>query len=149
MAAMAGRLYTRRAMLRNIAAALLPALLPALLLVCAASTALAREDVHVWHALTGAQALELEQLAARFNASQRQYRVVPSYKGPLEVAFARALATKRSASAPHILQVHEALTGDLLAEQLVMPLWQVMAGAKEPFAATLLPAVTGAFSDER
>jgi len=74
---------------------------------------------------------------------------VPSYRGTLEAAFARALAARRTAAAPHIVQVHEALTDDLIREQLVVPLWRVLADAKEPFAATLLPTVAGVFSDER
>ena len=132
-------------MLRNIAAGLC--------LLCAAAAASApceaREDIRFWHAMSGAQALEMERLVARFNAAQREYRVVASYKGPLEATFAAALGAKRSAGAPHIVQIHEALTDDLIAEQIVVPLWQVMAEAREPFAPTLLASVTGVFSDER
>jgi len=100
----------------------------------AAAPCQAREDVRFWHSMTGAQAQEIERVVARFNAAQREYRVVPSYRGPLEVAFARALAARRTAAAPHIVQVHEALTDDLIAEQLVVPLWRVLADAGQPFA---------------
>ncbi len=117
------------------------------LFFCAASAAQSREEVRFWHALTGPQAAEIERLAARFNASQKEYRVLPSYKGTLELTFARALAAKRTAAAPHIVQIHEALTDDLIAEQLVLPLWQVMADARQSFDAELFPAVASAFSD--
>lgn len=118
-------------------------------LFCAASSAQAREDVRFWHALSGPQAAAIERLAARFNAAQQEYRVRPSYKGTLEVTFASALAAKRSAAAPHIVQIHESLTDDLIAEHLVVPLWQAMADARQPFDAALFPAVSSAFSDER
>jgi sn-glycerol 3-phosphate transport system substrate-binding protein len=119
------------------------------LLFCAASPALPREDVRFWHALSPPQAAAIERLAARFNAAQKEYRVLPSYEGALEVTFARALAAKRRGTAPHIVQIHESLTDDLIAEHLVVPLWQAMADARQPFDAVPFPAVSSAFSDER
>src|SRR5436190_15815281 len=116
MAGMAGRLYTRRALLRSV-------ILGAFLL-CATAAVHARDDVLLWHALQGTQAVALERLAQRFNAAQRSYRVRVTYRGPLESGFAQALALRSRGLAPHIMQVHEALTADLLAEQLIVPLWQ-------------------------
>jgi sn-glycerol 3-phosphate transport system substrate-binding protein len=116
---------------------------------CAASCAVAREEVRFWHSLAGTQAKAMERLAARFNASQPQYRVLPSYRGTLEATFARALAAKRSAGAPHVVQIHESLTEDLVAERLIVPLWQVMRDARQPLGEGLLPVVAGAFSDAR
>src|SRR5882672_2415981 len=141
MAGISGGLYTPRAMLRNFGLAAI--------FFCTASMAHAMEDVRFWHALTGAQAVEIDRLAARFNAAQKEYRVLPSYKGSLEVTFARALAVRRTAAAPHIVQIHESLTDDLVAEHLVVPLWQVMADARQRFDAALFPALASAFSDER
>src|SRR5258708_3152820 len=138
MAGISAGLYTPRAMLRNLALGAI--------FFCAASAAQAREDVRFWHALTGTQAAEIDRLAARFNAAQKEYRVLPSYKGALEVTFARALAIRRTAAAPHIVQIHESLTDDLIAEQLVLPLWQVMDNAKPPFEAAPFPAQASAFS---
>jgi sn-glycerol 3-phosphate transport system substrate-binding protein len=140
MAGIAAGLYTPRAMLRNFTLGAL--------LFCAASSAQTKEEVRFWHALTGPQSAAIERLAARFNAGQKEYRVVPSYKGALEVTFARALAARRGAAAPHIVQIHESLTDDLIAEHLVVPLWQAMADARQPFDAALFPAVASAFSDE-
>jgi sn-glycerol 3-phosphate transport system substrate-binding protein len=80
---------------------------------------------------------------------QKAYRVRVSFRGALEPAFAQALALRRTSAAPHIIQVHEALTNDLLAEQLVVPLWQAMKSAQQPFDAALLPTVAGVFTDER
>ena len=113
-------------------------------LFCAASSAPSREDVRFWHALRGPQAAAIERLAARFNASQKEYRVRPVYKGALEATFAQALAARRGKGAPHIVQIHESLTDDLIAEHLVVPLWQAMADARQPFDAALFPAVSSA-----
>src|SRR5258708_34298776 len=113
MAAIARGLYTPRAMLRKLALGTL--------LFCAASSALPREDVRFWHALGGPQAAAIEQLAARFNASQKEYRVRPSYKGALEVTFALALPGRHAPPAPHLVQIHESLTHDLIAERLMGP----------------------------
>lgn len=126
-------------MLRNFAVVVLAC--------CAAASAQAREEVRFWHSMTGPQAAELERLTARFNAEQSAYRVVSAYKGPLDSSFAQALAAKKAGAAPHIVQVREALTDELMAEHIVLPLWQVMADAGERFDAELLPAVTGAFLD--
>src|SRR5438477_12721613 len=95
--------------------------------LCAASIAQAAQDVRLWHAMSGAPAIELEKLAAQFNASQSEYRVVPANKGSYEETLAAALAAHKGASGPHIVQVNEVGTGDMLAaKDAVRPLWQVM-----------------------
>ena len=115
--------------------------------IAAAAAAHAREDVIVWHALSGPQAAALARLAQRFNAAQKQYRVLASARGGLEATFAQALALRRKRGAPHIVQIHESLTDELIAEHLVVPLWQAMQAAHQPFEPHALPAVAGAFTD--
>ncbi len=103
----------------------------------------------LWHALSGPQAAALERLAQRFNAAQKEYRVLASGRGGLEATFAQALAQRRRRGAPHIVQIHESLTDELIAERLVVPLWQAMQAARQPFDMQALPAVAGAFTDAR
>src|SRR3954464_5345621 len=148
MAAMGGGLYTRRAVLRSLTfvAILLAVSVTAGLTAAAAH---ARDNVLVWHALSGPQATALERLAQRFNAQQKDYRVRVTRHSALEAMFAQALALRRTRAAPHIVQIHESLTDDLIAERLVVPLWQAMAAAKQPFTLEALPAVAGAFTDAR
>src|SRR5687767_1264087 len=76
--------------------------------------------------MTGAQGAAFERIVARFNASQAQFRVVPTYKGSFDEAAVEAVTARRSARAPHIVQASE-LAGSYLLEQknLVRPLWQV------------------------
>ena len=115
----------------------------------AAGAAQAREEVRLWHALSGSQATALERLAQRFNAAQKEYRVQVSYRGALEATFAQALALRRNAAAPHIVQIHESITDDLVAEQLIVPLWQAMVVARQSFDGRVVRAVGGAFTDAR
>ena len=46
-----------------------------------AAPAWAVTDIMWWHAMSGELGRQLEKLAADFNASQSEYRIVPSYKG--------------------------------------------------------------------
>jgi sn-glycerol 3-phosphate transport system substrate-binding protein len=121
-------------------------------LLCAAlaapSFAKAPTELRLWHAMSGARGDELERLAARFNASQAEYRVAPRYKGTEEQTLALALGSRRSIWGPHIVQVYEAGTADLMAQEYAArPLWQVMAEAGLPLDPNYFPAVAGAFSD--
>ena len=50
-------------------------------LLAMTSPALAATDIMWWHAMSGELGRQLEKLASDFNASQTEYRVVPSYKG--------------------------------------------------------------------
>jgi sn-glycerol 3-phosphate transport system substrate-binding protein len=134
-------------MLRNV-----PVFVSFFFLLCAAllapSFAKASTEIRFWHAMSGPRGVELEQLAARFNASQAVYRVAPRYKGTEEQTLALALGSRRSLWGPHIVQVYEAGTADVMAqEHAVRPLWQVMAEAGQPLDANYLPAVAGYFSD--
>jgi sn-glycerol 3-phosphate transport system substrate-binding protein len=47
----------------------------------AASGAAAQTEIQWWHAMTGANNDVIVKLANDFNASQKDYKVVPSYKG--------------------------------------------------------------------
>ena len=52
--------------------------LAALTLVCCTASA---ADIRVWHSMSGVRGAEFDRLVARFNASQKQFRVVATYKG--------------------------------------------------------------------
>ena len=129
-------------------AALVLASLAALL--CGASPALGAQEIRLWHAMTGAPAAELEALADRFNASQAAFRVVPSYQGSYERTLAAAIAARRDRQGPHIVQVDEAGTADIMSVRHgVRPLWQVMREAGVAPDVKFIPAVAGSFADTR
>lgn len=135
-------------MLRN-AALSLPGMFFALVsALCAASSATAATEIRFWHAMSGARGEALEQLVERFNASQREYRVVARYKGTYEQTLALSLGSRKSIWGPHLFQVYEAGTAAVMGRDLVVrPLWKVMQEAGQPLATDYLPAVAAHFSD--
>ena len=62
--------------------------------------------------MTGALNDRVNELAKGFNESQKEYKVVPVYKGAYPESMAAAIAAFRAGNAPHILQVFEVGTGD-------------------------------------
>lgn len=60
------------------------------LLALAALQARAAGEIRLWHAVGGWSGVELEQLVARFNASQREVRIAVAYGGEPQSAAARA-----------------------------------------------------------
>jgi sn-glycerol 3-phosphate transport system substrate-binding protein len=116
-------------------------------LVAAALPAHAAKEIRLWHAMSGAQQVEFERLAARFNASQSAYRVVPSRQGSHDQTLGAALA---AIVPPHIVQMDESGAADLLSRKgVVRPLWQVMVEARQPLEAKYVPGVAGNFTDAK
>ena len=98
-------------------------------LLCGASALAA--DIRLWHSMNAARGAEFERIVARFNASQKQFRVAATYKGAYDEAAVEAVTARGSrnfgARAPHIVQASE-LGGAFLLDQkdAARPLWQVM-----------------------
>lgn len=112
-------------------------------------SAAAQQEVRFWHAMSGARGGELEALVQRFNASQKEYRVLAEHKGGYEEVMIGALAAQRAGDGPHLVQVYEVGTAQMMAaKSAVKPVWQVMAENGERLDERLiLPAVAGYFSD--
>ena len=98
------------------------------LICCAASAAAGPAEIRVWHSMSGVRGAEFARLVARFNASQKHYRVVATYKGAYDEAVVEAYTARRAPRAPHLVQASE-LGGAFLLEQkdLARPLWQLAA----------------------
>jgi sn-glycerol 3-phosphate transport system substrate-binding protein len=123
----------------------------AFILACAALPARAQWEIRVWHTMSGAQGAEFERLAERFNATQRDYRVVAAYKGSYDETLAAVLATHAKASRatppPHVVHIHESGTAEMLARRgLTMPLWQILEDAGVRIDG-YLPPVEAPFTD--
>ncbi len=114
-----------------------------------APTAQAQTEIQWWHSMGGALGERLNDLAGKFNASQKDYRVVAVYKGQYPVSMTAAIAAFRAGNAPHILQVFEVGTATMMAAKgAVVPVTKVMADAKEPFdPKAYLPTVAGYYTD--
>src|SRR4030088_2465700 len=117
--------------------------------VACASPALAVTDIMWWHAMSGELGRQLEKLAADFNASQFEYRVVPSYKGNYTETVTAAIFAFRSRSQPAIVQVNEIATATMMAAKgAIYPVFELMPHESEAFSPeAYLPAVTGYYSD--
>jgi sn-glycerol 3-phosphate transport system substrate-binding protein len=108
-------------------------------------------EIQWWHSMTGANNTGVNELASRFNASQKEYKVVPVFKGSYPESMTAAIAAFRAGNPPHILQVFEVGTATMMsAKGAIVPVAKVMADAKEKFdPKAYLPTVTGYYSDSK
>ena len=115
----------------------------------AAGSAQAETEIHWWHSMGGALGEKVNEMAAKFNASQKDYKVVPVYKGQYPESMTAAIAAFRAGNAPHILQVFEVGTATMMAAKgAIVPVAKVMADAGEPFdPKAYLPTVSGYYTD--
>ena len=102
--------------------------------LASASTAFAQTEVQFWHAMGGNLGEAVNALVDGFNKSQSEYKVNPVYKGSYTETLTAAIAAFRAKQAPHIVQVYEVGTANMMAAKgAVYPVYQLMADAKEPF----------------
>jgi sn-glycerol 3-phosphate transport system substrate-binding protein len=118
-------------------------------LVGFASPAQAVTEIHWWHAMSGELGKQVEKLAGDFNASQSQYRVIPSHKGNYTETVTAAIFAFRSRSQPAIVQVNEIATATMTAARgAIYPVFELMRDEQEAFSpAAYLPAVSGYYAD--
>jgi sn-glycerol 3-phosphate transport system substrate-binding protein len=105
-------------------------------------------ELQWWHAMTGANNDVVNRLADEFNASQKDYKVVPAYKGSYPDTLNAGIAAFRAGNAPHIMQVFEVGTATMMsAKGAVKPVQEMMKEAGETFdPKSYLPAITGYYS---
>jgi len=119
--------------------------------ILGAPAAQAQTEIQWWHSMGGALGEKLNALATKFNASQKEYKVVPVFKGDYPTSMTAAIAAFRAGNAPHLLQVFEVGTATMMAAKgAIVPVTKVMADAKEPFnPKAYLPAVAGYYTDPK
>jgi len=124
-------------------------LLGAAAVVALATTpAYAQVELQWWHAMTGANNDIIVKLATEFNDSQKDYKVVPTYKGSYPDTMNAGIAAFRAGNAPHIMQVFEVGTATMMAATgAVKPVHVLMKEAGERFDPNAyLAAITGYYS---
>jgi sn-glycerol 3-phosphate transport system substrate-binding protein len=111
--------------------------------------ALAQTEIQWWHSMGGALGQALNGLADKFNASQKDYKVVATFKGSYPESMTAAIAAFRAGSGPHMLQVFEVGTATMMAAKgAIVPVAKVMVDSKEKFdPKAYLPTVTGYYTD--
>ncbi len=98
------------------------------------STAFAAAEIQWWHAMGGTNGERVDKIAADFNATQSDYKVVPVYKGNYTETMTAAVAAFRAKEQPHIVQVFEVGTATMMAAKgAVYPIEDVMSDAGEAF----------------
>ena len=120
----------------------------ACLLAMGAASAQAQTEIQWWHAMPGALGEWVNDLAKDFNASQKAYKVVTTFKGSYDESMTAAIAAFRSGNAPHVLQVFEVGTATMMASKgAIVPVAQVMKDAGLKFDPKVyVPAVAGYYT---
>src|SRR6195952_3950162 len=125
------------------------ALVAAAIALAAASPAYAVTEIAWWHAMSGQLGRQLEKLATDLNATQSEFRIVPSYKGNYTETVTAAIFAFRSRGQPAIVQVNEIGTATMMAAKgATYPVFELMRDEAENFSpAAYLPAITGYYTD--
>jgi sn-glycerol 3-phosphate transport system substrate-binding protein len=120
----------------------------ALALGLASLSAQAQTEVQWWHSMGGALGEWVNDLAKDFNNSQKDYKIVPTFKGSYDESMTAAIAAFRAGNAPHILQVFEVGTATMMASKgAIVPVGEVMKKAGVTFDANAyVPAVAGYYT---
>jgi sn-glycerol 3-phosphate transport system substrate-binding protein len=116
-----------------------------------APPASAQTEIQWWHSMTGALGERVTEFASGFNASQKDYKVVPVYKGSYPESMTAAIAAYRAGTAPHIVQVFEVGTATMMgAKGAIVPVYQLMKDSGQKFdPKAYVSAVAGYYTDRR
>ena len=111
----------------------------------------AQTEIQWWHSMTGALNDRVNDFANGFNATQKDYKIVPVFKGQYPDSMTAAIAAFRAGNPPHILQVFEVGTATMMAAgKAIKPVYQMMKEANEPFnPKSYHPAVAGYYTDAK
>jgi len=120
------------------------------LAICA-SPARAVTEIQWWHAMTGPNNDVVVKLANDFNASQSDYKIVPTFKGSYADTLNAGIAAFRAGNAPGIMQVFEVGTATMMAAKgAIKPVFELMKEQGEKFDPnSYLPAITGYYSTSK
>lgn len=104
---------------------------------------MAETEIQWWHAMGGVNGERVEKIAKDFNATQKEFKVVPVNKGNYTETMTAAVAAFRAHKQPHIVQVFEVGTATMMAAKgAVYPVEDVMKDAGISFdKKDYLPAV--------
>ncbi len=111
----------------------------------------AQTEIQFWHSMGGALGEKTNGLAEKFNASQKEVKVVTTFKGSYPESMTAAIAAFRAGQAPHMLQVFEVGTATMMAAKgAIVPVAKVMGDSGVPFdPKAYLQTVTGYYSDPK
>ncbi len=127
---------------------LISAALASSLAIGSLSPAFAQTEIQWWHSMGGNLGEWVNDQAKGFNESQKEYKVVPVFKGSYDESMTAAIAAYRAGNAPHILQVFEVGTATMMASKgAIKPVHELMKEAGYKFdPAVYVPAVAGYYT---
>lgn len=123
----------------------------ALAATCVVIPAQAQTEIQWWHSMTGALGDRVTEISNGFNASQKNYKVVPVFKGTYPESMTAAIAAFRAGTAPHIVQVFEVGTATMMsAKGAIVPVYKLMKDSGEKFdPKAYVGAVAGYYTDRK
>jgi len=77
-------------------------------LMSTAAMAASKTEIQWWHAMGGRLGEVVDEIAAKYNASQDEFTLVPTYKGGYEDTMTAAIAAFRAGQQPNIVQIFDA-----------------------------------------
>ncbi len=83
-------------------------------------------EIHWWHAMRGARGDVVDTIVKAFNDSQKDYKVVATYKGAYDEVVNAGIAALRAKKHPHILQSFEVGTQTMMLSGAVYPVYKLM-----------------------
>ena len=124
-------------------------LIAGLALTLMSGSAFAVTELTWWHAMGGELGKKLDEIVAKYNASQDEYKVTAVYKGSYPETMTAAIAAFRAKQQPDIVQVFEVGTGTMMAAKgAVYPVYQLMKDTGAAFdPKAFLTAVVGYYTD--
>ena len=108
----------------------------------------AQTEIQWWHAMSGPLGDWVGDLAKGFNDSQKEYKVVATYKGTYDDSMAAGIAAYRAGNAPNIMQVFEVGTATMMASKgAIVPVWKMMEESGQKFdEKSYIPAVASYYT---
>jgi len=73
-----------------------------------ATASYAQTEIQFWHAMGGRLGEVVEEVAEKYNASQSDYTLVPTYKGGYEDTMTAGIAAFRANQQPNLIQIFDA-----------------------------------------
>ncbi len=92
-----------------------------------AGAAYAQTEIQWWHAMGGRLGEVVEEIATKYNASQDDYVLVPTFKGGYEDTMTAGIAAFRAKQQPNIIQIFDAGAATIInAEGATIPVADLM-----------------------
>lgn len=120
----------------------------AIALAVSVLSAQAQTEIQMWHSMSGALGEWVNDQASGYNQKQKDYKIVPVFKGNYDESMTAAMAAFRGGNAPHILQVFEVGTATMMySKGAIVPVSKIMKDAGYKFDPSVyIPAVSGYYT---